>query len=85
MRRFLCIAEIGVKRISFKMKGMLGLITSASLKASRAAQWFFGFWQVTPDECRNYFFNAGYNSVRPANDLSGFSFGRDYQVHEFAD
>jgi hypothetical protein len=30
--------------------GMLGLIASASLKASRASQWFFGFWQLTPDE-----------------------------------
>jgi hypothetical protein len=68
--------------------GMLGLIASATLKASQAAQWFFGFWQVTPDECRNYFFNAGYagyNAIRPANALSRFSFGRDYQVHEFAD
>jgi len=46
---------------------MPGLTASASLKASLAAQWFFGFWQVTPDECRNYYFNAGYNSVRPAN------------------
>jgi hypothetical protein len=40
MHRFLCSAEIGVKRLSFKMKGMLGLIASASLKASQAAQWF---------------------------------------------
>ena len=41
--------------------------------------------KVTEERDFYYFFNAGYNSVRPANALSGFSFGRVYQVQEFAD